>query len=143
MRAVHLAACLALCVPAAAALCAEAPDPVAVWLATLDRGDWTARGLATDAVLFVRPAAPSGGLRRLWVRYELLDPENSERGFAYRSRVTLSEFDCAARRGRALETTWYAGNNMAAPSQRSTTATPWQQPEAGTLFVEELEQACS
>jgi hypothetical protein len=143
MRATLPAACLALCVSAPPVLCAETSDPVAAWLATLERGAWTARGFATDAVLFVRPATPNGGFRRLWVRYELLDPERSERGFSYLSRVTLSEFDCSARRGRALETTWYAGNNMAAPSQRSTTATPWQQPEAGTLFVEELQQACS
>ena len=142
MRWAMLVACIALCVAAPAGFCAEAADPFAAWLATIDRGPWTARSLATDAVLLFRPAPPEGAYRRLWVRYELLAPETNQSGFAYRSRVTLSEFDCGAGRARTLETTWYAGSNMAAPSQVSSAPTPWQQPEPDTLFEEELKQAC-
>lgn len=87
------------------------------------------------------PGSPSA--RRVWTAYEL-DEAGDREGFSFRSVKSLGEFDCGARKWRAVAETFHSephlkGRNFSAPSFR---VTEWAAPPEGSVGDLRMAFAC-
>ncbi len=96
---------------------ASSPSTAAAsdWLKTIENLGWEEVVAEDDSAALVRPAHQEGPFVRIWVRYEFRDPiiAGEHRIF---SMAALEEYDCEARRSRAIQRVAYDQNNLRGPS---------------------------
>lgn len=116
---------------------AAAPD----WTTSVEPMGWTKSGTAKQVMLLTMGAEqPSSGYRRIWMRYEYDTPQNqgifrpSGTALYPLSAAELEEYDCAERRSRELQSTYYEQRNLqGAIVDRSGAPSSWTYTMPGTM----------
>lgn len=109
----------------------------------LEKAGWTLVTASDDTYVYMRAAAPEGGLRRVWTAYDA-DNTLERDGFSFRSVASLGEFDCKKNRSRVVDETYHDAPALAGRSWRSPkfTPTPWATPQPGSVGAIRMAFAC-
>lgn len=109
--------------------------------------DWIIVGMNYEWMVLVAKAHLQIGARpEIYIRWEHVDPQDTDGGKKYLSAVNWVELDCSARRMNTMMINSFTANNLADAEVYSGQGDPrqpnWNAPEAGSIGSEAIRKGC-